>query len=1004
MIKHKVVGLAIGATLLPILAMTILTAIQKNRVDVSVGNELDILGRENITQIAKDIYSLCETANDLVQQKVDADLKVAKQILSSNGKVELTGVQTTWQATNQFTKATTSVNLPKLSIGKQWLEQNRDFAVTSPVVDEIKRLTGGTCTIFQRMNEQGDMLRVATNVENLDRTRAIGSYIPSTNQDGTPNPVVSTVLRGETYHGRAYVVNAWYVTAYEPIRDDQNRVIGMLYVGVKQEAVATLRQAILNTKVGKSGYVYVLGGEGDQKGHYIISKSGERDGEDIWEAKDASGNLFIQSIVSKALPLRKGEVSFERYPWKNQGESKTRTKIAAITYFEPWDWVIGAGSYEDDFYEARNKVGSALGGLVKTILVGGFFLLGIGMVLSFFVGGKLSKPLEKMTQVADRLSIGDINQTVDYHSHDETGKLADSFRKMIQALKTKVEAAEELGRGNLDVQVNAVSADDVLGQAMVIMKDNLRKSLDETNKALKDAQEKVEFLNKIPTPVLVVDSNFVIRYINPAGATTVKMTQQECIGKKCSNLFNTSHCNTSECRLAQAMQRDGVFTGDTIAKLPGGDLPIRYTAAPIKDEKGKVIGALEQVVEISEENMAVREVQDLAQFAINGKLDARGKPEKYNIVGFKNVIQGINDTLNAVVAPVNEAADILQRFASKDFTARVKGDYKGDHARIKESINRMAENLSAVLKETQSAAEKVSSSSEEMSATIDQIAKGTEALASSAEEVSSSVEEMTRNIQNVAKNVENQSSAVNQTSSSVEEMAASIKQVAENSKKANEVSQLARENASEGKGSVDETVKGMKGISESAERISEIIGVITDIAEQTNLLALNAAIEAARAGEQGRGFAVVADEVRTLAGRSAEAAKDITGLIKESTHRAGEGVKLSAQVAEMINRVVGSINQAANLTSETGTATEEQAKGASEIARAMEGLNKITAEISTAMEEQSTGAGEVSKAVADINQVAQENAAGAKQSREAVKDLAQQAQHLQEMVAEFKLT
>jgi methyl-accepting chemotaxis protein len=122
----------------------------------------------------------------------------------------------TWQAVNQYTKASKSIDLPHMTLGGEWLGQNADPGIPTPLVDEVKLLVGGTCTVFQRMNEAGDMLRVATNVEKLDKTRAIGTYIPAVNPDGQPNPVVSTLLARKTFRGRAYVVNAWYLTAYEP--------------------------------------------------------------------------------------------------------------------------------------------------------------------------------------------------------------------------------------------------------------------------------------------------------------------------------------------------------------------------------------------------------------------------------------------------------------------------------------------------------------------------------------------------------------------------------------------------------------------------------------------------------------------------------------------------------------------------------------------------------------------------------------------------------------------
>ena len=146
-------------------------------------------------------------------------------------------------------------------------------------MDKVSSLTGSFCTVFQRMNESGDMLRVATNVKTKDGKRAINTFIPSVEADGKRNPVVQAVLKGERYVGRAFVVDAWYVTAYEPIKDSDGKITGMLFAGTPESSSKSLREAFLKTKVGKTGYVYVL----DTKGNYVISKDGKRDGELIWD-------------------------------------------------------------------------------------------------------------------------------------------------------------------------------------------------------------------------------------------------------------------------------------------------------------------------------------------------------------------------------------------------------------------------------------------------------------------------------------------------------------------------------------------------------------------------------------------------------------------------------------------------------------------------------------------------------------------------------------------------
>ncbi|MBN1359487.1 MAG: methyl-accepting chemotaxis protein [Sedimentisphaerales bacterium] len=379
-LQTKLLTIGIVMTVIPLLIISAVVLLQNRRmVNVAEQGSTD-LAYADLDHIAQNIYGMCKAQQELLQGNVNAPLNVARHILLGTGQVQLTTENVAWDVVNQYTAMSQRVELPKMMVGDIWLDKITDMSKTAPVVDKVQDLVLGTCTIFQRMNESGDMLRICTNVQKKDGGRAIGTYIPRTNPDGTPNPVVAAVLRGETFTGRAFVVNRWYITAYEPLVDQSNKIVGMLYVGVPQESTVSLRESIMAAQVGKSGYVYIL----DSKGNYVVSQGGKRDGECINDAKDADGNLFIQEICKKALALKPGELGEQRYPWKNQGDAVAREKVARIIYFEPWDWVIGVGSYLDEFYEARDEV-TSIGRASNRILAIVLITSLVGAALIWFV-------------------------------------------------------------------------------------------------------------------------------------------------------------------------------------------------------------------------------------------------------------------------------------------------------------------------------------------------------------------------------------------------------------------------------------------------------------------------------------------------------------------------------------------------------------------------------------------------------------------------------------------
>lgn len=435
----KISSLGVGSVLITALALMALAVWQSRQYNDLAQREVDKLIDSDLDHIALGVYNLVKTVNDVVQQQVNHNLNVARLTLANAGGVKQTNEIVTWTASNQFTYKIDVIQLPKMVIGGKWLGQNTDSTIETPVVDEIVNLVGDHATIFQRMNEEGDMLRIATTVLNEYGKRAIGTYIPAIDTDGLPNPVISAVLKGETYHGRAYVVNAWYITAYEAIRNHKGDIVGMLYVGVKQGDIEVImRDTILQTKVGRSGYVFVLEGKGEGKGRYIFSQFGERDGENIWFNQDSDHSYMVQSIINKAINLQPGELATERYRWQNPEDPEPRWKIARLTYFEPWDWVIGASVYEDELQNYRYVLSDGRVRMISSMALTGFLIIlligsaGIGFAWTF------THPVRLLTQTVETITQGNLNQSVNIKSRDEIGILADAFNRMISQLKETI--------------------------------------------------------------------------------------------------------------------------------------------------------------------------------------------------------------------------------------------------------------------------------------------------------------------------------------------------------------------------------------------------------------------------------------------------------------------------------------------------------------------------------------------------------------------------------------
>ncbi|MGD9474074.1 MAG: methyl-accepting chemotaxis protein [Eubacteriaceae bacterium] len=342
----------------------------------------------------------------------------------------------------------------------------------------------------------------------------------------------------------------------------------------------------------------------------------------------------------------------------------------------------------------------------------------------------------------------------------------------------------------------------------------------------------------------------------------------------------------------------------------------------------------------------IAESQNMAQAGINGDLALRCDISQFE-GGYRDIMEGFNQTLDAIERPINEAAAILEEMANGNLTLAMTGHYQGSYAIIKDSLNHTLGELNGILGSINHAADEVASGSR-------QVSDGSQALAQGATEQASSMQELNASISEVA----------NQT-----------KDNAQNADHANKLTVTAQDNAQNGNNQMREMLTSMEEINQSSSKISNIIRVIDDIAFQTNILALNAAVEAARAGEHGKGFAVVAEEVRTLASRSAEAARETTELIESSIASVNEGTVIANNTAESLAEIVSNIEQVAELVHKIDQASNDQTAS----------INQINVGFD------------------QVSQVVQNNSATAEESAASSQELYSQAELLKSMVSRFDL-
>ncbi|NOX18017.1 MAG: HAMP domain-containing protein [Chlorobi bacterium] len=507
----------------------------------------------------------------------------------------------------------------------------------------------------------------------------------------------------------------------------------------------------------------------------------------------------------------------------------------------------------------------------------------LGLLLSYLITKILTEPLFELTNSAEAYTNGDVNVEIKNDSNDEIGVLARIFNQMIEQIKLQI-----------------------------------------------------SYLEYLPTPVLVIDKEFNLLYINKVGQELVDKNLKECQKYKCYDLMNADHCKTEDCRLHMAMQDRQTHGSEQIARPNGHKMDIMYTGSPVIDNSGELLGAVEFVADITD----------------------------------------IKDAEKYLAKSTGVILKAMQSVADGDLTVSVTAEKEGDNiAKLFEAFNHTVRNLKEMTNRIKDAVAATASASAQISSSAEEMAAGAQEQSSQTAEVAAAMEEMTSTIVETNKNTNSAAEAVGNSMTLAQEGGEAVKETIQ------EMESIAAV--------VLTAASTVKKLGSESEKIGEIISVINDIADQTNLLALNAAIEAARAGEQGRGFAVVADEVRKLAERTTKATKEIAGMINTlqsgttetvvSIEKGVEEVEIGKELAQKAGDTMLKIEESSNLAMD------------------------VVSQVATASEEQSATAEQVSKNIEGINMVAQESASGVEQIAKASEDLNRLTENLQQLIEQFKV-
>lgn len=739
-IKARLVSMGLIFTALPLLVFTAIAYYQNVKMRTLAAEENKTQAVSELKHIVNGVYNMLTAQQELLQHTVTANINLASETLKKDGSLSLTSNKISWEAVNQLSRDTVNVTLPQMQIGATPIPQNWDVNKSSPVVDYVTHLLGGTCTIFQLMNPEGDMLRISTNIVGKDSKRTISTFIPAVNPDGKKNPVIETVMAGQTFIGRAFVVDSWYIAAYKPVFDSGNKIIGMIYYGIKEETAKLIRKQITEIKIGKTGYVYVI----DSKGKYIISQFGQSDGKVLWDVKDSDGKFFIQDIVKKALTLKNGETAETRYMWKNKDEA-ARSKIVIFTYLPQWDWIIGAGSYEEEVFAGADLIAKISKKTNMILLLTSFAFIIVAASLFYYYSNAIAKAINKVVKLAEAIASGDMTQRLEIKSKDEIGIMSKALNNTCEKLSIALNEIQtnSITLASASEEVSAISAD--LAKAsdkMTSQAETMSSSTGSMASSIKAVDASAEKMSTNLQNVSAATTQLSHNMSSVAAASEQSQTNIYSIASASEKL------TSSISSIAQNAQNATSTTTEAVQSA--------------QEASAQVASLVNASVEIEKIISVIMTISDQTKLlALNATIEAARAGEAGK--GFAVVASEVKD----LARQTNEATDDIKKriLSMKSIT---------------ESTVEKINNINKVVEQVNLAVGTITHAVDEQNSTVQENAHSISQIAQGVQEVNKNVNEINQGITSIAQNIEEVSADAKDVAKNAGQASAETNTVAEN--------------------------------------------------------------------------------------------------------------------------------------------------------------------------------------------------------------------------------